>query len=88
MSPEAQPGHNDDADSIRFEAAVEELESIIGRIESGELELEESMTLHRRGQALLKVCRERLETAEQELQTVSLDDKALAGDDPGSDDSA
>ena len=36
------------------------------------------MTLHRRGQVLLKACRTRLETAEQELKTIGLD-----GLDPG-----
>ena len=88
MSPKAKAGaapDGPDTGSMRFEAAVEELESIINRIESGELELEESMTLHRRGQALLKVCRSRLESAEQELKTVSLEDESLAGGDSSTD---
>ena len=76
MSSDA-PSDTDSA-TLSFEAAVEELESIISRIESGDLELEESMTLHRRGQVLLKTCRTRLETAEQELKTIGLD-----GLDPG-----
>ena len=88
MSPKAKPVPEPDADPLRFEAAVEELESIITRIESGELELDESMSLHKRGQSLLKICRERLEAAEQELKTVSLEDKVLAGEDPDSDESA
>ena len=71
---------------MRFEAAVEELESIIGRIESGDLELEESMALHRRGQELLKACRARLESAEQDLQTMALDDDALSEAEPGTSD--
>ena len=88
MSPKAKPAPEPDADSLRFEAAVEELESIISRIESGELELDESMSLHKRGQVLLRICRERLEAAEQELKTVSLDDEVLAGEDPDSDETA
>ena len=62
-----------DSTTLSFEGAVEELETIISRIESGDLELEESMTLHRRGQVLLKACRNRLKTAEQELKTIGLD---------------
>ena len=71
---------------MRFEAAVEELELIISRVESGDLALEESMTLHRRGQVLLKACRERLASAEQELRTITLEDASLSPDesnDPG-----
>ena len=70
-------------ESMRFESAVEQLESIVASIEAGDLGLEESMTLHRRGQALLKICRSRLEAAEQEIKNVSLDDDSL--DDGNSD---
>ena len=88
MSPKAKQSTEPDGESVRFEAAVDELESIINRIESGELELDESMSLHKRGQVLLRICRERLEAAEQELKTVSLDDEVLAGEDPDSDETA
>ncbi|MAT81843.1 MAG: exodeoxyribonuclease VII small subunit [Phycisphaerae bacterium] len=88
MSPKAKQSTEPDGESVRFEAAVDELESIITRIESGELELDESMSLHKRGQVLLRICRERLEAAEQELKTVSLDDEVLAGEDPDSDETA
>ena len=88
MSPKVKQSTEPDGESVRFEAAVDELESIITRIESGELELDESMSLHKRGQVLLRICRERLEAAEQELKTVSLDDEVLAGEDPDSDETA
>ena len=88
MSPKAKQSTEPDGESVRFEAAVDELESIITRIGSGELELDESMSLHKRGQVLLRICRERLEAAEQELKTVSLDDEVLAGEDPDSDETA
>lgn len=65
-------------ESMRFESAVEQLESIVSTIEAGDLGLEESMTLHRRGQILLKICRQRLQAAEQEIKNVSLDDDSLS----------
>ncbi|MBG83035.1 MAG: exodeoxyribonuclease VII small subunit [Phycisphaerae bacterium] len=74
-------------DSIRFESAVEQLESIVSSIEAGDLGLEESMILHRRGQALLKICRQRLQAAEQEIKNVSLDDGSLADGESESGDS-
>ena len=61
-----------------FEAAIEELESIVTRIESGTLDLDASLALHRRGQALLKTCRHRLDAAEQELKTIGLGDLPAA----------
>ena len=45
------------------------------------------MALHRRGQALLKICRKRLEAAEQEIKNVSLDDDSLADGNSDSGDS-
>lgn len=64
--------------AIGFESAVEQLESIVSSIESGELGLEEAMALHKRGQALLKICRTKLQAAEQEIKNVSLDDDSIA----------
>lgn len=74
-------------ESMRFESAVEQLESIVSSIEGGDLGLEESMVLHRRGQALLKICRQRLQAAEQEIKNVSLDDGSLADGESESGDS-
>ena len=87
MSPRNTPAEEPIDESMRFESAVEELESIVGSIEAGDLGLEESMALHRRGQALLKICRKRLEAAEQEIKNVSLDDDSLADGNSDSGDS-
>lgn len=53
-----------------YEAAVEELESIIDQIESGEIGLEQSIRRYERGAALLKHCREVLNQAEQRVTTL------------------
>lgn len=57
-------------DKLSFEAAMEELESIIERIERGEIGLEDSLVQRKRGDALIKRCREVLDAAEQELEQV------------------
>ncbi|GAB4385357.1 MAG: hypothetical protein Kow0022_10900 [Phycisphaerales bacterium] len=56
-----------DPDSLSYEQAVEELEHIVERIESGEASLEESMKLYERGTSLLRRCRNVLDQAEQRL---------------------
>lgn len=59
-----------DIDGMTFKEASTELEQIVRRLESGELELEESMTLYARGVELLKSLRARLANAEQKVQVL------------------
>lgn len=53
---------------LSFEAALAELEQIVQNMESGRLPLEESLTVYRRGNELLKHCQQRLVAAEQQIQ--------------------
>ncbi len=57
-----------DSDLARFESALNELEQIVGKLERGELKLEESLQLFERGVALTKQCRQSLETAELKVK--------------------
>jgi len=60
-----------EADAVsRFETDLGELESIVGRIESGELPLEESLRLFERGTSLARQCRQALQTAELRVQNL------------------
>jgi exodeoxyribonuclease VII small subunit len=54
-----------------FEQAVQALERIIERIESGEIGLEQSITEYERGVALIKRCREVLDRAEQRVEELT-----------------
>jgi exodeoxyribonuclease VII small subunit len=54
-----------------FEAAVEELEQILGHIESGELGLEETLVKYERGNFLIQHCREVLNAAEKQIEVIS-----------------
>lgn len=55
-------------DEMRFEEAFEELSTLVGKLESGDLELEESLGLFERGQALADRCSQLLEEAELSLR--------------------
>ena len=65
--PTAKPDSSP-ADDLTYEQAVEELESIIERIESGDIGLEDSIRHYERGSDLLKRCRAILGQAEQRIE--------------------
>ncbi|MBL6750854.1 MAG: exodeoxyribonuclease VII small subunit [Nevskia sp.] len=54
----------------RFEASLKELEDIVGRMERGDLPLDESLRLFERGMALARECRGSLETAELRVKNL------------------
>ena len=53
-----------------FESALEELESLVSRMESGELPLKESLAAYKRGAELLAYCQAALKDAEQQVQVL------------------
>jgi exodeoxyribonuclease VII small subunit len=53
-----------------FEAALAELEELVGRMESGELPLRESLAAYKRGAQLLAYCQSALKDAEQQVQVL------------------
>jgi len=53
-----------------FESALAELESLVSRMESGELPLKESLAAYKRGAALLAYCQAALKDAEQQVQVL------------------
>lgn len=63
----AQP---EDALPQDFEAALAELEALAARMSDGKLGLDESIALYQRAVALARVCQQRLEVAEQQVQVL------------------
>jgi exodeoxyribonuclease VII small subunit len=55
---------------MNFEAALKELETIVGRLEQGEVDLEDSIALYERGQALKAHCEAKLKAAEGRLEKI------------------
>ena len=60
-------------DGLAFEQALEQVEAIIGRIEDGELGLEEQIAQYQRGSRLLLRCRAILEQCEQRVEQIDTD---------------
>jgi exodeoxyribonuclease VII small subunit len=54
----------------QFEEAMKELETIVQKMERGELRLEESLQLFERGMALTQQCRQSLDTAELKIKNL------------------
>lgn len=52
----------------QFEQAIAELESIVSQLESGDLELEQSLKLFERGIELTRISQSKLQDAEQKVQ--------------------
>ena len=67
---ETAPGDAKSAAELTFEKALAELERIVGRMESGELSLEQALASHKRGLELAKFCQGRLEAAQQQVQVL------------------
>ena len=53
---------------VSYEAALQELEQLVSRLESGELPLEQLLSGYQRGAELLKYCRDKLEAVEFALE--------------------
>ena len=53
-----------------YEAALAELESLVQRLESGQMPLAELLTGYRRGAELLAYCRAQLEAVESQIQVL------------------
>jgi exodeoxyribonuclease VII small subunit len=65
--------NNADIKKLPFERAIEELESIVKRLEEGKVPLEESVAIYERGEVLKKRCEELLKQAEARVEKITLD---------------
>lgn len=62
-----------DVKTLNFERALEELESIVKRLEEGRVPLEESVAIYERGETLKKRCEELLKHAEARVERITTD---------------
>jgi exodeoxyribonuclease VII small subunit len=58
------------ADPASYEAALEELEQLVARIESGQLPLDQMLAGYQRGAALLAYCRQRLDAVQDQIKVL------------------
>jgi exodeoxyribonuclease VII small subunit len=57
----------------KFEAALEELEQIVERLESGELSLEDSLSAFENGVGLVRFCNQKLNDVEKKIEMLVRD---------------
>lgn len=69
-------------DSLSFEAALKELEGIVSRLEQGQVDLEDSIALYERGQALKAHCENVLKAAESRLEKIVQGTGGATGSEP------
>ena len=53
---------------LDYEASIAELESVVERLEQGDISLEESLKLYENGVLITRDCQEALQNAEQKVQ--------------------
>lgn len=56
-----------DAD-VSYEAALQQLEALVARMDSGQMPLDDLLAAYQRGAALLKICRAKLAAVEQQIK--------------------
>jgi exodeoxyribonuclease VII small subunit len=61
-----------DIKTLSFEKALALLEEIVAKLESGRVDLEESIKIYERGEALRKHCETKLAEAEARIEKITL----------------
>jgi exodeoxyribonuclease VII small subunit len=62
-----------DIGTLSFEKALTQLEDIVSKLEGGKVDLEESIKLYEKGEALKKHCEKKLAEAEARIEKITLD---------------
>jgi len=82
-SPSNTPAKHADIGDMTFERALKELESIVTRLERGDVELEESIAIYERGEALKSHCDRLLRQAEAKVEKLAFGaDGSIKGTEP------
>ena len=63
---------NDNIADLSFEKALAELEGIVQKLESGQAELEDSIALYERGAALKAHCTQKLKSAQEKIEKITV----------------
>jgi len=68
--------------NMSFEEALEELETIVEKLEQGEAPLDESISIYQRGSELKSHCETKLKNAQLKVEKIVLDGKGQAKTEP------
>jgi exodeoxyribonuclease VII small subunit len=58
------------APPVSYEAAQEELEQLVSKLESGQMPLEQLLAGYQRGAELLRFCRDKLDAVEEQIKVL------------------
>ena len=64
---------------LKFEDCLARLEQIVGKLEAGNLPLEESLTIFEEGVGLARSCSRYLEEAEKRIEVLAKDESGALG---------
>lgn len=70
-TPAPRAARNADIKEMSFERSLKELETIVARLERGDVELEESIAIYERGAALREHCDRLLKQAEAKVEKLT-----------------
>jgi len=70
MSEKKKTASLESVTGLSFEAALRELESIVARLESGQVDLEESISIYERGSQLKAHCDAKLKDAQAKVEKI------------------
>ena len=65
-----------DVGKLSFEDAIKELTNIVGKIEQGQIPLQDSLEQYEKGMALIKQCRTILQKAEERIEKITEEDES------------
>lgn len=60
-------------ETMTFEQALAEFESVVAALDAGEVPLDQSIALYKRGAALKAHCEAKLKAAEEQVEQITLD---------------
>jgi exodeoxyribonuclease VII small subunit len=68
-----------DEKKLTFEQAMEQLESIVEKLEEGDVPLEEAISFYKEGMELSKLCHDKLKNVEEQLAQIITEDGRTEG---------
>jgi exodeoxyribonuclease VII small subunit len=68
-----------DEKKLNFEQAMEQLETIVEKLEEGDVPLEEAISYYKQGMELSKLCHDKLKNVEEQLAQIITEDGRTEG---------
>ena len=63
---------------LSFEDSLKKLEEIVNQLESGDVDLEKSVELYKKGMDLKKICEEKLKKVELQIKQIKIENNKIS----------